>query len=58
MLTDWGRSGGSTRRPGYQRLLGAIDRREVETIYSYSLSRLSRSLLDFADLLERFGKPK
>src|SRR3990172_7203312 len=53
VLTDWGRSGGSTKRPDYQRLLGMVDAGSVETIYSFSLSRLSRSLLDFADLLER-----
>ena len=56
VLTDWGKSGGSTRRPDYQRLLAAIDAGEIHTIYSYSLSRLSRSLLDFADLLERCRK--
>src|SRR3990172_4527703 len=53
VLTDWGRSGGSTKRPDYQRLLVMVDAGEVATIYSYSLSRLSRSLLDFADLLDR-----
>jgi DNA invertase Pin-like site-specific DNA recombinase len=54
ILSDFARSGGTTKhRPGYARLLEAIDRGQVATIYSYSLSRLSRSLLDFADLLER-----
>ncbi len=53
VLSDWGKSGGSTRRPDYQRLLAMIDAGQVETVYSFSLSRLSRSLIDFADLLER-----
>lgn len=53
MLSDWGKSGGSTKRPDYQRLLAMIDAGEVQTVYSFSLSRLSRSLIDFADLLER-----
>ena len=53
VLTDWGRSGGSTKRPDYQRLLAMVDAGEVETIYSYSLSRLSRSVRDFDDLLGR-----
>lgn len=52
--SDMGRSGGSSRRrPEYQAILDAIDAGQVETIYSYSLSRLSRSVLDFTDLLER-----
>lgn len=58
ILTDWGKSGGSTRRPDYQRLLGMVDRGELTSIYSYSLSRLSRSLLDFADLVERCNAHK
>jgi DNA invertase Pin-like site-specific DNA recombinase len=56
VLTDWGRSGGSTRRPDYQRLLAMVDAGEVATIYSYSLSRLSRSVRDFADLVELCAK--
>jgi DNA invertase Pin-like site-specific DNA recombinase len=54
IASDMGRSGGSTRRrPEYQALLDAIEAGQVQTIYSYSLSRLSRSVLDFSDLLER-----
>lgn len=52
VLTDWGRSGGSTKRPDYQRLLAMVAAGELTTIYSYSLSRLSRSVRDFADLLD------
>lgn len=53
IMSDWGRSGGSTKRPDYQDLLAKVDAGEVSVIYSFSLSRLSRSLIDFADLLER-----
>lgn len=54
IASDMGRSGGSTRRrPEYQAMLDAIDGAHVQAIYSYSLSRLSRSVLDFTDLLER-----
>ncbi len=54
VLTDWAKSGGSARgRPGYQDMLARIEAGSVRAIYSYSLSRLSRSLLDFAGLLER-----
>jgi DNA invertase Pin-like site-specific DNA recombinase len=59
VLSDWGRSGGSLRRrPAYQAVLEAIERDGVTVIYSFSLSRLSRSLLDFADLLERCQRRK
>lgn len=59
MLSDWGRSGGTVaRRPGYRAVLDAIDSGSVRTLYSFSLSRLSRSLLDFADLLERCRRQK
>lgn len=54
IASDMGRSGGSTRRrPEYQAMLDAIDGGQIQTIYSYSLSRLARSVLDFTDLLER-----
>lgn len=54
VLSDMGVSGGSTRRrPNYQRLVEAIEAGETRTVYSYSLSRLARSVIDFGDLLER-----
>lgn len=54
IASDMGRSGGSTRRrPEYRAMLDAIDSGQVQAIYSYSLSRPSRSVLDFTDLLER-----
>jgi DNA invertase Pin-like site-specific DNA recombinase len=53
LLTDWAKSGGDSVRPGYQEMLSRVDAGEVRVIYGYALSRLSRSLLDFADLLER-----
>jgi DNA invertase Pin-like site-specific DNA recombinase len=54
ILSDLGRSGGTTaRRPGYRQVVDAIESGEATVLYSYSLSRLSRSLLDFADLVER-----
>src|SRR5438552_6151444 len=54
ILSDFGRSGGSTRRrPGYAQVVNQIETDGVTAVYSYSLSRLSRSVADFADLLER-----
>lgn len=54
ILSDWNKSGrkGADRRPGYRALLDAIEAGEVSVLYSYSLSRLSRSISDFARLVE------
>lgn len=52
-LSDWGRSGRNAKRPGYQDLLQRLGAGQVSVIYGYSLSRLSRSLTDYAALAER-----
>jgi len=55
LLSDWGRSGrGEQRhlRPEYLRLRELISAGEVRVLYAYSLSRLSRSLRDYAELAE------
>jgi site-specific DNA recombinase len=41
-------------RPALQRLLTDIDAGEIDVVVSYKLDRLSRSLLDFARMMERF----
>lgn len=52
MLSDWNRSGKATaNRPGYLRLRTMVEERAVSVVYAYSLSRLSRSLLELLDLL-------
>ena len=51
-LTDWAKSGGTDRRPGYQELLKRIAGGGVRRVYAYSLSRLSRSMIDYAALVE------
>ncbi len=52
VLSDIGRSGKNTRRPGYQQLLEAIRGGQVSAIYAYSLSRLNRSVRDYSDLAD------
>jgi DNA invertase Pin-like site-specific DNA recombinase len=54
LLSDWNKSGrkDGNGRPGYGRLLEMIEAGEVAALYSYSLSRLSRSLADFAKLVD------
>jgi site-specific DNA recombinase len=51
---DGGYSGGSTDRPNLQRLLDDVRARKVEVIVVYKVDRLTRSLADFAKLVELF----
>ena len=50
---DAGISGGTLERPGLQRLLADIDAGLVDQIVVYKVDRLTRSLSDFAKLVER-----
>ena len=51
ILVDWGRSGGSERRrPGYLQLRAAIEAGQVQDVFSYDLSRLTRSLEEWVRL--------
>ena len=51
---DGGFSGGSTDRPALQRLLTDIKARKVHVVVVYKVDRLTRSLADFAKLVELF----
>jgi DNA invertase Pin-like site-specific DNA recombinase len=51
---DGGFSGGSLDRPALQRLLEEIESRKVDVIVVYKVDRLTRSLADFAKLVELF----
>jgi DNA invertase Pin-like site-specific DNA recombinase len=51
---DGGYSGGSTERPALQRLLADVRSRKVDVIVVYKVDRLTRSLADFAKLVELF----
>ena len=53
---DGGFSGASLERPALQRLLGEIDSGRIDCVVVYKVDRLSRSLLDFARLMERFER--
>ena len=50
---DAGISGGTLERPGLQRLLADIDAGLIDQIVVYKVDRLTRSLSDFAKLVER-----
>jgi site-specific DNA recombinase len=47
-------SGASLERPALQRLLGDIRARKLDTVLVYKVDRLTRSLADFAKLIELF----
>ena len=51
---DGGFSGGSLERPALQRLLEAIRARRIDVVVVYKVDRLTRSLADFAKLVELF----
>jgi site-specific DNA recombinase len=51
---DGGYSGGSTDRPALQRLLADIRAKKIDVIVVYKVDRLTRSLADFAKLVELF----
>jgi DNA invertase Pin-like site-specific DNA recombinase len=51
---DGGISGGTMERPGLQRLLADIAMRKIDVIVVYKVDRLTRSLADFAKMVEVF----
>ena len=51
---DGGVSGGTMDRPGLQRLLQDIRDRRVDVVVVYKIDRLTRSLADFAKIVEVF----
>jgi site-specific DNA recombinase len=53
---DGGFSGGNMERPALQLLLEQIEARQVDCVLVYKVDRLSRSLLDFARLMDRFDQ--
>ncbi|UWR01910.1 recombinase family protein [Ruegeria conchae] len=50
---DGGISGGHLDRPALRRLMQAVDENRVDQIVVYKIDRLTRSLADFAKLVER-----
>ncbi len=49
---DGGFSGGSMERPGLKRLLADLALRQVDVVVVYKVDRLTRSLADFARIIE------
>ena len=55
---DGGYSGGSLERPALQRLIGDVRDGNVDTVVVYKVDRLTRSLADFAKIVETFDLHK
>jgi site-specific DNA recombinase len=53
---DGGFSGGTLERPALKRLMDHIEARRVDVVVVYKIDRLSRSLMDFARLVEVFDR--
>jgi site-specific DNA recombinase len=53
---DGGFTGGNMDRPALRRLLGDVEAGQVDCILVYKVDRLSRSLLDFARMMETFDR--
>ena len=53
---DGGYTGGNMDRPALKRLLAAVEARAVDCVVVYKVDRLSRSLLDFARIIEIFDR--
>ena len=53
---DGGFSGGNLKRPALKQLLSDVEAGKVDMIVVYKIDRLTRSLLDFAQLVQTFEK--
>jgi len=53
---DGGFSGGTLDRPALKRLLADIEDGRIDVVVVYKIDRLSRSLMDFAKLVEVFDR--
>ena len=56
VYTDRGYSGGNMHRPAFEKLLDDVQNNRVAKVIVYRLDRISRSLLDFARIIELFQK--
>lgn len=56
VYADKGYSGKNTDRPQFQQMLNAIRKGEVKRVICYRLDRISRSILDFATMMDEFQR--
>lgn len=53
---DKGYSGKDTNRPAFEEMLRDIEKKAISSVVVYKLDRISRSILDFSNLMEVFQK--
>jgi len=53
---DGGFSGGNVNRPALGRLIQDIETGRIDVVVVYKIDRLSRSILDFAELMKKFDQ--
>src|SRR5258706_12255525 len=53
---DGGYTGGNMDRPAMKRLLAAVEARSIDCIVVYKVDRVSRSVVDFARIIEIFDR--
>jgi site-specific DNA recombinase len=53
---DGGVSGGTLERPSLKRLLADVEAGKIDVVVVYKIDRLSRSMLDFLNLVETFER--
>ena len=56
VIVDAGESAASLDRPGMARVLAMVDARQVEAVLIAKLDRITRSVRDLSDLLDRFSR--
>ena len=54
--TDKGYSGKNTNRPAFEEMLADMEQGKISRVIVYKLDRISRSILDFANMMEAFQK--
>jgi DNA invertase Pin-like site-specific DNA recombinase len=53
---DGGFSGANIERPAFARLMQDVEASKIDVVVVYKVDRLSRSLLDFAKVMDRFNR--
>jgi len=54
--TDKGYSGKNTARPSFQQLVKDIEKGQIQRVIVYKLDKISRSIIDFSNMMERFRR--
>lgn len=58
VYSDRGYSGKNTDRPAFAEMMNDIENGIISKVVVYKLDRISRSILDFSTMMERFGEHK